>query len=62
MKTHQPRKRKSPAPRSAVLERMNTNVAGIDCGATHRYVAVVAGSAGLGPSGAGREIATGSDR
>jgi transposase len=40
MKTHQPRKRTSPAPRSAVLERMNANVAGIDCGATHHYVAV----------------------
>ena len=40
MKTHQPRTRTSPAPRSAVLERMNANVAGIDCGATHHYVAV----------------------
>jgi hypothetical protein len=40
MKTHQPRTRTSPAPRSAVLERVNASVAGIDCGATHHYVAV----------------------
>jgi hypothetical protein len=40
MKTQQPRKRTSPGPQSAVLERMNANVAGIDCGAAHHYVAV----------------------
>jgi transposase len=40
MKTHQPRGRTSPPPRSAVLERMNANVAGIDCNATHLDVAV----------------------
>jgi transposase len=38
MKT--PYRHTSPPARSAVLERINPNVAGIDCGATHHYVAV----------------------